>query len=623
MRVPGRASAALLLALIAAALATPSFGFDFRSLWPFARKEAAAPIPDPIPYAVTFTVERGDASLAKKLRTASLLVAQKKTPPSGVVGLLARARQDVARLTAVLYENARYAGQIAVTVAGRPLETISPFDSISARPVPVAVRIAPGGAFVFGNVQVATLPPGMTLGDLDLAPGQPAGSAKILAAEAKVADAWRDLGHPLVKVGERDISANHQRLTLDVGLHIAPGPSATFGRVDVVGTERVNPLLVRGRSGIDGQLYRLKTTRTAETRLRDLGVFDSVRVTPADHLDSDGTIPVTISVSERKRRVIGASVSYSNVDGAGIGAFWMHRNLFGGAETLRFDAEISRIFETAFNNADFRLAARFSKPAVLGPMTDFTFHTEASRQTTDSYRVTGVEADAGLTHRFSDTLTGGLALAVERSRTTDPMTVDHLLTTLTGTLEWDTRDNRLDPTKGLHVLLTAAPAYDFLVKQPFATFRGDFSTYRALDRAERFVLAGRVSVASLVVNDVTTVAADRRLYAGGAGSVRGYAYRNIGPRDPSNTLIGGRSLFEVSAEARYKINDQFGVVGFIDGGNAFAAMVPDPMRLKFGIGAGLRYLTPVGPLRLDVAIPLRRGTGDPRFAVYVGLGQAF
>ena len=348
-----------------------------------------------------------------------------------------------------------------------------------------------------------------------------------------------------------------------------------------------------------------------------------MRVTPADHLDPDGTIPVTITVSERKRRVIGASLSYSNVDGLGLGAFWMHRNLFGGAETLRFDAEISRIFETAISDADFRLAASFTKPGVIGPMTDLTLHSEASRQTTDSYRVTKAVGDVGLTHRFSDTLTGGLGLAVERSRTVDVVTEDHLLTTLTGTMEWDTRDNRLDPAKGLHLLVSAAPAYDFLVKQPFATFRADFSTYRALDRAERFVLAGRVAVASLVTSDVTNVAADHRLYAGGAGSVRGYAYRNIGPRDPSDTLIGGRSLFEVSAEARYKINDQFGVVAFIDGGNAFASMVPSLSRLKFGVGAGLRYLTPVGPLRLDVAVPLRPETGDPRFAVYVGLGQAF
>jgi translocation and assembly module TamA len=624
IRVPGRALAALLLALIAVGVASPSFGFDLRSLWPFGHKEAAAPVPDPTPYRIDLQVTGGDSRLAKKLRGASVLVSERKTPPSGIVGLLARARQDVARLTAVLYEDARYAGEIVATIAGRPLDGISPFDPIGVRPVPVIVRIAPGPQFLFGRIDVRTLPPDVTLDDLDLVPGKPAGSAKIIAAEAAVADAWRDLGHPLVRVGERNVSADHRRLTLDVGLNIVPGPSANFGRVAIVGTDRVNPLLVQRRAGLDGRLYRLKTTRSAEARLRDLGVFDSVRVTPGDHLDPDGTIPVVIDVSERKRRVIGGSVSYSNVEGAGLGAYWMHRNLFGGAEQLRLSLDVSRILDTAFANADYRLAARFQKPAVLGPMTDFTFQTETYRQTTDSYRVTAVDGEAGLTRKFSDTLTGGLGLKVERSWVRDAgLETDHLLTTLTSTLEWDTRDNRFDPSSGFRAMLKAAGTYDFLQKQAFGTFRGDYSIYRALDRSRRFVVAARVSAAVLTTGDVLDVPADLRLYAGGAGSVRGYAYRNIGPRDPSDVLIGGRSLFEVSTELRYRINDQFGLAAFIDGGNAFASMVPNPAKLKFGVGLGLRYLTPVGPLRLDVAVPLKPGPDDPRFAVYVGLGQAF
>ena len=79
----------------------------------------------------------------------------------------------------------------------------------------------------------------------------------------------------------------------------------------------------------------------------------------------------------------------------------------------------------------------------------------------------------------------------------------------------------------------------------------------------------------------------------------------------------------VFAEVRYRVNDQFGLVGFVDAGNAFSSMIPSFDSLRVGAGVGLRYLTPIGPIRLDAAIPLTRRPGDPTFALYVGLRQAF
>src|SRR5690606_5570718 len=113
-----------------------------------------------------------------------------------VAGLAARARQDIARLTGVLYEDARYAGEIRITLAGRPLDSVGPFDEIPARPVPVEIVVDPGPVFVFGQVDAAPLPPGVALRDLGLVPGRPASSAVIVAAETEIVDAWRRQGHP-------------------------------------------------------------------------------------------------------------------------------------------------------------------------------------------------------------------------------------------------------------------------------------------------------------------------------------------------------------------------------------------------------------------------------------------
>ncbi len=592
-------------------------------LWPFGRSTPKQTIPDPLPYAVTFSAPGADWGLTRSLRQASELVGRRKSPVSGLVGLIARSRQDLLNLTAVLYENARYGGEVFITIDGKPMAKVDPFATIAARPVPVTITVRPGAEFYFGRVSATPLPAGLTLDELGLAPGEPARSSVVVDAETKLVDAWQAQGYPLAAAGKRDTIADHRTNTLDVTLAVSPGPRADFGRVTVSGTERVDPNLVLRRAGIDGGLYSSRIVKRATKRLRDLGVFASVQVTPADRLAADGTIPVTITVSERKPRVIGASVTYSNTEGLGSGVYWTHRNLFGGAEQLKLSASISRLLDGAFD-PDFRLAGKFRKPAVFDPMTDFTLRVEGYRETTDAYRVTALESEAGLEHSFSDTLSGSLGLEVARSRTVEPtVTEDHLLTTLTGTLDWDTRDNKLDPTSGHRALFSAAPAYDFAENTPYATFSSDVSGYWPFGDADRFVLAGRAAASILTVDDITKVAADRRLYSGGAGSVRGYAYQNIGPRDGAGNIVGGRSSVLFTGELRYRVTDTIGVVAFVDAGNAYASVLPRLNGLKVGVGAGLRYLTPVGPIRLDVAVPLQRGKGDPSVGVYVGLGQAF
>ena len=613
----------VLVGLTAAAAPVTPASAALSDLWPFGSSAPKETIPNPLPYTITFSAPGAGWGLERSLRQASDLVSRQKTPASGLVGLTARARQDLGRLTAVLYESARYAGEVFITIDGKPLAKVDPFATITARPVPVTVTVKPGVEFAFGRVSATPLPPGLTLDALGIKPGRPARSSVVVDAEAKLVDAWKDQGHPLAVAGNRNTVADHRTNTLDVALSVRPGPWANFGRVTVTGTEAVDPNLVLARAGINGGPYSSKVVKRATKRLRDLGVFASVQVTPADKLAPDGTIPITITVSERKPRVIGASVTYSNTEGLGSEVYWQHRNLFGGGEQLKLSASIAHLLDGAFD-PDFRLAGKFRKPAVFDPMTDFTFRIEGYRETTDAYRVTALESEAALEHTFSDTLSGSLGLEVARSQTVEPtITEHHLLTTMTGKLDWDTRDNKLDPSSGHRALFSAAPAYDFYEKTPYATFTTDVSGYWAFGDMDRFVFAGRAAASILTVDDVTKVAADRRLYSGGAGSVRGYAYQNIGPRDSSGNIIGGRSSLLFSGELRYRVTDSIGLVAFIDAGNAYASVLPRLNGLKVGVGAGLRYLTPVGPIRLDVAVPLQRGKGDPSVGVYVGLGQAF
>ena len=136
-------------------------------------------------------------------------------------------------------------------------------------------------------------------------------------------------------------------------------------------------------------------------------------------------------------------------------------------------------------------------------------------------------------------------------------------------------------------------------------------------------LAGRARVGSIVGAPREQIAPSRRFYAGGGASVRGYGFQSIGPRDPDNDPVGGRSLAELSLEARVRTFGAFGIVPFLDAGNIYTGSVPRLSGMRYGTGLGVRYYSSFGPIRVDVGTPINPQRGDSRVAVYVSLGQAF
>jgi translocation and assembly module TamA len=353
-------------------------------------------------------------------------------------------------------------------------------------------------------------------------------------------------------------------------------------------------------------------------------VFDSVRIMPDDKLDADGTIPMNITVTERKQHVVGGAVYYSNTEGSGVETYWRHRNLWGGAEQLEVRGAVSRLGQDGFT-PDYRLGSILKKPGILDPLTDGTLRVEGYRQTTDAYRVTALESEATLSRLFSDTLTGSIGFETQRSRTDDAAgTQDHFIVGLRGRLEWDTRDNKLDPLRGYRNQLLLAPARDLKYDENFVTVGDDVSIYRAFGTDERFVLAGRIALYSLAARNVLDVPADRRLYAGGGGSVRGYEFRSISPENSDGDEIGGRSSITGSVELRYRFLEDFGIVPFFDAGTVSPDSAPNfDEPIQYAAGIGFRYYTAFGPIRADIAVPLNPRHDDDPIAFYVSIGQAF
>ena len=190
----------------------------------------------------------------------------------------------------------------------------------------------------------------------------------------------------------------------------------------------------------------------------------------------------------------------------------------------------------------------------------------------------------------------------------------------------DTSDDLLNPTRGFRISAHVSPATSRTnkVQSFYVRSQADASYYKSI--SETVVLAGRIRLGSITGAALADIAPSRRLYAGGAGSVRGYGYRAIGPHNAQGDPTGGRSLTELAVEARIKtgwLGGALQIVPFVAAGTVGENELPGFDQIKVGAGIGARYLTGFGPIRLDVAVPLNKGPKDDWIGVYVGLGQAF
>lgn len=620
----GSVAAAACLAASSPAKALTIFGMSFFE----DAEDDAGPVIDPVKYSLTFETNGADDDLKALLEQGSALFSDQKKPASGSLGLAVKARDDRERILSTLYEQARYGGLVNISVNGIPIDDLPPdpeFDT--SKPVPVTVSIKPGAKFTIGNVVLEGDAARLNAADFGLKAGDRAGSAVILAATDRMVQALKNEGRPLAKLTARSVVADHENKTIDITIGAEGGPVANTGTVEVDGAKTVDAGFIEDYSRLNGgKPYSPEQLKKAAERLRKLGVFSAVTIKEAQALDADGTIPLTIQVAEGKMRYFGVGAQLSTLDGAGIMGYWGHRNLFGKAESLRIEGSISRIGQSGdVTNLDYTAAILFSKPGAFGPRTTFNVGLTASYLHPESYEAATFTATTGVAYELTDqdTLTGGAELAW--SDTYDAYGHNrYLVSSLPIAWARDASNDRLNPTAGYRTLLSAKPGYEFYNKTLFSSFEASISGYKSISETDGVVLAGKLSAGTLAgVNDLEDIPATRRFFAGGGGSVRGFAYQEIAPRNANGDPVGGRSYAFASLEARINVTETIGVVPFLDAVNVSRDTVPDFMDIRLGAGLGVRYATPFGPLRLDVAVPLNPYKNGSRWGIYAGIGQSF
>lgn len=624
----------MMVAALSVTSAVPVHAFELFGIKLFGRDRAtdtADVIGEPQTYTVDFRVTGDD--LESKLQGASSLWSDRDEPASGAAGLIAKARQDYRRLLAALYSEGRYGGSISILIEGRQAADLPP-DAELPEPARVEVIVVPGPVFLFGKALITNQAPPATTrrdevplpADRGFASGEVARSGTILAAERLAVEAWRQQGHAKASIAERRVEALHTADVVDATLTVAPGRRAIYGFTQTEGTERMDPGFVAWMAGLTpGEEFDPDDIERARKRLARLDVFRSLRLVEADEIGPDGVLPITVVVQERALRRIGVGGTYSTVDGLGLETYWLHRNLFGRAERLRIEGKVGGISGVDPNDFTYRLGATFMRPGVFTPDTDFVASVFGDREVLEPYTRTGVTGQAGFTHIFTDEISGRIFGTARHARFEDEVFGTRTFTSfgVLGGLVYDSRDNAGNATEGYYAELTAEPFYEIQYGNLASSFTAEGRAYYGFGEENRIVAAGRLKVGSFVGASIAETAPDKLFFAGGGGSVRGYAYRNIGV-PVGNNVIGGRSLVEGSAELRVAVTNTIGLVGFVDAGYVGADSIPDfDDPFKIGVGAGLRYQTGLGPIRLDVGFPLDPGPGDPTAAFYVGIGQAF
>jgi translocation and assembly module TamA len=583
---------------------------------------------DPQPYAVTLK-PTGDSALDTALQSSSTLISLQKSAPVAGFALTERARQDAGRFETALRSFGYYKATIATTIGGHNLDDPALPATIDAAPaqppLDVAVSFDLGPRSKLGTVIISTPVPPDIPAHLDLKPGQPAMAAEVLAAQARLRDALLADGYPLAEVPTPVATLHPGQNLLDVDFRPVAGPKANIGPITLSGLKDMHESFVRKRLVIhQGEPFSPQAIEKARLDLASIGVFSLVRAVPASALDSAGQLPITFDLTERPLHAVDVGVAYSTDLGVNLTTAWHDRNLFGNAEQLNLTAGIE-LGGDAVTKPGYSFGAQFLKPDFMARDQTLELDLDAIKQSLQAYDQTALEEKIALNRKLTPHWTASLGLSGEQeSIFQEGVTREYNLVGIPASLKYDSTTSLLDPTKGIRANLSITPTES--LGTPSATFiiaQLSGSTYFDIFGNGRSILALRGLVGQVSGAGVFGLPPDQRFYAGGSATVRGYRYQTLGPQFKDGTPTGGTAISTGTVEWRQRIVGNYGIVGFLDVGQVSANGVPFTSNWHAGAGIGARYYTSIGPIRLDVAVPLNKLPGGDAVEIYIGIGQAF
>tara|TARA_R110000824_G_scaffold77312_3_gene195586 strand:- start:10905 stop:13106 length:2202 start_codon:yes stop_codon:yes gene_type:complete len=496
----------------------------------------------------------------------------------------------------------------------------------------VVLQVKPGRRYNLGTILFETdpvVPDDLITRNFLPKTGEPIVAERVLAAEANIAVVLPQEGYPFAETGQRDILLDPETGTGDYILPVDTGPRSSYGDIVTTGTTAFDADHIAVLTRFEkGALYDSRMVDDLRKALVATGLFSivSVKPEPSGEIAPDGTEYATINVEQEAGppRTLAGSAGYSTGQGFRLEGSWTHRNLFPPEGALIGSAVAGTQEQGASLTFRRSNAGQRDKTVELGIS---ALHSDFDAFEAYTGKLAGrISYDSTPIWQKRLTYSYGFEILGTNEEdfnfttgTRDRRTF--YVAALPGQVTFDTTDSLLDPTEGFRLSAKLSPETSLgSGTQIYGRGLLEGTAYYQID--DGIILAGRARVGSIAGAERELIAPSRRYYAGGGGSVRGFGYQELGPKDIDDRPIGGRSLVEAAAEVRYRFGD-YGVVGFVDAGQVYTSSTPGFDNLRYGVGLGGRFYTNFGPLRVDVATPINRQPGESRISIYISIGQAF
>jgi translocation and assembly module TamA len=558
------------------------------------------------------------------LKAVSMLLKLESRPPTSLNALYHRARNDAVRLKQALADKGYFDAQVdfaltedkdpavvTMTIALGTQYEISDISVMAAQNSPHPLKLLPSKAGKAIQLQV----------------GEPVDLTRIQEANQRLLKHLRDHGYPYAEMAEPEGQIDREKKRLHVIFRAIPGRYLPFGKTDVTGLKDLAPEFVHNRliwqEGVRFEERQLEKTRQ---KLMGTGLFSGVEIKAQENAQEEDAAPISVHLTEGPPRTIGLGLKYATTEGIGGQAFWSHRNVFGGGEGLGLSVRGSSLLTRAKIELDI--------PDVGAPEQHLRNEIGATQERNRAYRNRSLDAGMQLERPFSETITGMIGITGEVGKVKRAeINYRNRLIGFPVEMRLDASNDLIDPKKGGRLTAQVTPyvgqsgqGHQLVI----SALKGSY--YIPFGKEKRVILAGWAHGGTIASRSLDHIAPNKRFYAGGAGSVRAYGYKLLGPLDSRNIPLGGRSILEYGVEGRFKITETIGCVAFAEAGSLSSQALPDltSRGRLWGVGVGVRYYTGIGPIRFDIATPMKRRRNvssekaiDSSYQFYLSVGQAF
>jgi len=559
-----------------------------------------------------------DCKILELVKEVSQLEKLKDNPPPTLVGLKKRAEGDIAHILQVFHTDARYQAKVKYKIK----------DNGSS----ILVSVVPGPVYPLATYDISYLQNGekkenlprcpISFKDLNIEIGDPATPETILNAEDLILDHLNLQGYAFAKIIKREVFADITAQNVVVKIEIDTGPLTFFGPVKISGLERVSKSFVYKKlAWHESDLYSPEKIEKTQEALDLSGLFKSVNISHADEPVENEFMPLTLNFIEAKQRTMGFGLNFNTQLGPGISAEWEDRNILGEGQKLSFKTDLWANWQYG--------SLRYLIPDYLRNNQNLIWQLNYEQGHRKAYTERAISLSAIIERRLNKWVNYSYGVMYKHllsERSENDGTFNLFKTPLQ--LKWSNTDDLLDPSKGASVNLVCIPSVQF-VPPTFAYCINTITTsyYHSLLKDKSLIFAAKLMLGSIFGAGRREIPPPERFYAGSQNTIRGYRFLTVSPIEKRrhHKPVGGRSMFVYSLELRRRITKDIGLVGFWDIGNVYFDAIPSfERRLLQAVGVGLRYYTPIGPLRLDIAVPLnRRKDIDNYFEAYFSIGQSF